>query len=122
MEKKEMIYGGPSGLLYEGEHRGYKYYVVSISSHMCGYVAIPKGHRLFRKEYDEIDVTCHGGLTYSSIGLPGFNEHDWVIGWDYSHSDDLYYGASFTMPGRAWTTDEVISECISVIDQISKED
>lgn len=29
---------------------------------------------------------------------------------------------AFTMPGRAWTTDEVISECISVIDQISKED
>lgn len=52
--------------------------------YFCGYVALPEGHPLFGKLYDELDhVRVHGGLTFSQkVG-----EH-WVLGFDTAHMDD----------------------------------
>lgn len=54
---------------------------------LCGYVALPKGHPLHRKEYDEIDDeindVAHFGLTYSEL-----EGDDWVIGFDCNHAGD----------------------------------
>jgi hypothetical protein len=54
---------------------------------LCGYVALPQGHPLHGKEYDEIDDkindVAHFGLTYSNL-----EGNDWVIGFDCNHAFD----------------------------------
>lgn len=54
---------------------------------LCGYVALPKGHPLHGKGYDEIDDkindVAHFGLTYSEL-----EGDDWVIGFDCNHAGD----------------------------------
>lgn len=61
-----------------------------------GYVVIPKGHKCHGKDYDDIDVEVHGGLTFSDAAddikdWPEIIEEDkggWVIGFDTAHYDD----------------------------------
>ena len=54
--------------------------------HLCGYVAIPKGHRVWGKGYDDVDVEVHGGLTYADEDK---ETGEWVFGFDCSHGGDL---------------------------------
>jgi len=39
---------------------------------LCGYVGVPPSHPMYQKEYNDIDVVVHGGLTFSHMG--GFKE------------------------------------------------
>ena len=56
-----------------------------------GYVGIPKGHELYGVGYGNIDIDCHGGLTYSSNYLIDQNDDDmWWIGFDCGHYCDGY--------------------------------
>lgn len=56
-----------------------------------GYVGIPKGHKLYRKHYDDINVSCHGGLTYSNDKLVDQIDDDiWWIGFGCGHYRDGY--------------------------------
>lgn len=62
--------------------------------HLCGYVGLPKGHRAFGKDYDEIEVNVHGGLTYASHDVGEYaGPRLWWIGFDCAHSGDFspYY-------------------------------
>ena len=90
-----------------GEYLGYEYIVRKVRDYYCGYVAIPKGHRLYKKEYTKLDfIDCHGGLTFSDffLELP-----DWFIGFDCAHAydDPEIQDAAF-----------VAKECMTIIDQI----
>lgn len=51
-----------------------------FGGHLCGYVRIPDSHPYFGKV--DIEIDCHGGLTFNESGL----EH-W-IGYDCAHSFD----------------------------------
>ena len=54
--------------------------------HRCGYVGIPENHELYGKNYEDINVECHGGLTYGRNYLYGHEETDlWWIGFDCAH-------------------------------------
>jgi len=35
---------------------------------LCGYVGVPPSHPVYQKEYNDIDVAVHGGLTFSHLG------------------------------------------------------
>lgn len=53
--------------------------------HRCGYVALPKGHPLFGKNWDECydiapELEVDGGITFAN----GTDEM-WVLGWDAAH-------------------------------------
>ena len=50
-----------------------------------GYVVLPEGHRYYGKNYDDIPVEIHGGLTYSEFE----EEHGYMIGFDCAHFMDL---------------------------------
>lgn len=52
--------------------------------YFCGYVALPEGHALFGKSYDDLThIAVHGGLTFSQkVG------ELWVLGFDTAHIDD----------------------------------
>jgi len=78
-----------------------------------GYVAIPKGHSLYGKDYNEIhdlipSLDVNGGLTFSdtsdlfkSDDLPNDIEGHWVVGFDTSHSWDTL---------KMWSRERVIEE------------
>ena len=56
----------------------------------CGYVIIPEGHEFYDKHYDQIDINCHGGLTYSGKFhiKESKNNEKYCIGFDMNHYDD----------------------------------
>jgi hypothetical protein len=64
---------------------------------LCGYVGVSEGHPYFKKEYGDVDVSVHGGLTYSGlctghichIPEPGEPDHVWWLGFDCGHFMDV---------------------------------
>lgn len=61
-----------------------------------GYVKLPKGHPYWGKDYDDIPVEVHGGLTFGEEDENGF----WVVGFDTAHHSDT----------RAYWTKERVEE------------
>jgi hypothetical protein len=65
----------------------------------CGYVAVSPGHPWHGREYDEIDASVHGGLTFAApcdpdesepdrichVPLPGEPDDVWWLGFDCGH-------------------------------------
>ncbi len=85
---------------------------------LCGYVVLTSDNKLFGLDYDmiysKLNVSVHGGLTYSDEGEGG-----WVIGFDCAHAGDLcpafpYYDGVYR------TKEFVISECEKLAEAISK--
>lgn len=90
------------------KYRGYEYIVRLFNGYYCGYVAIPPGHRFFKKHYDQVNlsINCHGGLTFSDF----FSDHEsWFIGFDCAHA--------FDRP-QVQNDVYVAKECMKIIDQI----
>jgi len=88
--------------------------------HLCGYVELTGDNKFYGKDYNDIPVQVHGGLTYAN--QEGDN---WVIGFDCAHSGDLcpYLEDKYNSfgSGDVYRTKEyVISECESLTDQISE--
>lgn len=77
-----------NNLLSVGSHLGLQYVVQHNNlGYRCGYVRIPKQHPWFDKNnYEEIDVDCHGGLTYSDYTK---DKKALWIGFDCGHAGDL---------------------------------
>lgn len=98
---------------------GYHYCIVSLGSHPCAYVEIPKDHPCYGLNYEKIKVSCHGGLTYSEKGIgPLFPDAFW-IGWDYMHFGDRIELLSYGARGKTWTTREILTEVENVVYQLS---
>lgn len=129
---KEMIYSFERKIevLDTGYCLGFLYYILNLGTHSVAYIKIPKGHKLYNKDYDdiyrEVDIDVHGGLTYSSNHL-WISENQkiegWFIGWDYTHYGN-YAGYEEIMPkqyrtkGKKWTTKEIFTEVKEVCYQI----
>lgn len=74
---------------------------------LCGYVAVGPQHPYFEKEYDDIDIDVHGGLTYAAacdgdpdngVCHPSENgDHAWWFGFDCGHARDLTPGTRETV-------------------------
>lgn len=71
---------------------GVRFLIMRGPVSLCAYVGIPPSHPLAGWDYDDLNVTCHGGLTYAGTGVHGDGETYWY-GWDYTHSGDYstYY-------------------------------
>lgn len=108
-------------ILDKGTYNGFNYAIVSYGTHPCCYVFLPKGHKYYGKNYDDIDIDCHGGLTFSSDDLmfnPVSNDN-WVIGWDYAHFKDYTSLLGVVYPdAKKWTTEEMLEEVKKVIGQL----
>ena len=108
-------------ILENGTYKGYEYYIITLGTHPCSYVLLPEGHRYHGKNYNDIPIDCHFGLTYSRDYLFQNNiisGGEWVIGWDYSHYTDYFSMEDYSIPGYKWTLDELRVEVQSVIDQL----
>lgn len=121
----EMVYQSErkEEILYKGEYKGFEYKIVSYGTHPCCYVVIPKNHKFYNKDYDDICVMCHGGMTYAGKE----KDNKFWIGWDYAHYGD--YTGVCEMPilkefkylhknDKKWTTKELIKETKEVIEQL----
>ena len=124
---KEMVYSAnriDPERIAEGTYKGFDYYVLNLGTHPCAYVDVTET-LLNGKEYDSIEIQCHGGLTYSRDYLSTVDKQGWFIGWDYAHYND-YAGYEIMFPsdlqsgGKRWTTEEIVDECKDVIDHIDK--
>jgi len=75
----------PSRILHEWKHAGLRCAVCKSTVALCGYVMVPKSHPYHGKGYDNdnVDVSVHGGLTFSD----GFRS-GWWFGFDCAHSGD----------------------------------
>ena len=123
---KEMVYSAnrinPERIA-EGTYKGFDYYVLNLGTHPCAYVDVTET-LLNGKEYDSIEIQCHGGLTYSRDYLSTVDKKGWFICWDYAHYGD-FAGYELKMPigirtcGKKWTTAEIVNECKQVIDQLA---
>lgn len=111
-------------LLAHGTYKGLDFYVVSYGTHPCAYINAAKTV-LAGKDTDELDDTgidCHGGFTFANKALGVSDGEGWYIGWDYAHAGD-FTGWHWRWKAddgylKAWTTEEIIAECVGVIDQI----
>lgn len=56
----------------------------SPCGNLNGYINVDKAHPWFEKEFLEIDVEVHGGLSFSD-----FMEEEYWVGFDCGHSNDV---------------------------------
>lgn len=114
----------PPEQIARGTYKGLDYYVLNLGTHPCAYIDVTDTS-LHDIKYEEIDIVVHGGLTYSRSSLATVDKAGWFIGWDYSHYGD-FTGADMMFPpelqfgGKQWTTEEIIDECLNVINQMVK--
>ncbi|WP_289168983.1 hypothetical protein [uncultured Parasutterella sp.] len=103
--------------LAEGQEGQYKWMVISLGTHPCAYVCIPKDHPFYDKDYWDIDdrIQVHGGLTFSGK-IRGCD--DFCFGWDYAHCGDHTWLMGWESgDDKKWTTKEIVNECLNVIKQ-----
>lgn len=116
-------------VLATGSLRDYKYYVLNQGTHPTAYVELPEWHPFFGNHYDDIPVEVHGGLTYSSHHLPTIADDEegrFFIGWDYSHYGDftgfylepIFQNHKDMFGGKTYTTNEMVYDCLMVINQL----
>lgn len=107
-----------------------------------GYVGLPKNHKYYKKEYKEIPVSCHCGLTYGDTSLFGQEDKDiYWIGFDCGHCCDgfdldkldEYYGnrvensimrnyqKMINAEHEFRTVEYVKNECMGIVDQLLNE-
>lgn len=121
--KKEMVYCKKTAkeVLFHNTYKGYEFCILSLGTHPCAYVNIPKNSKYYKKHYGDIPVDCHGGLTYSDDKLNVDIKQDscWWIGWDYAHCDDYRpFSCISFREGKKWTTGEIFREVKDVINQL----
>lgn len=130
---KDMIYrSGKEAkreVLDSGDYRGFKFYAINVGNHPCGYVEVPESswaHTV--KSYDDErldEINVHGGFSFCK-GRLFLQDKDLFakgqfLGWDYAHFGDYTKYDNFDSPElgtRRYTTEEIVAECKSVIDQI----
>jgi len=82
----------------EWEHAGLKCTVVLAreGGHRCGYVRVGASHPAFGKDYNDVDVDVHGGLTFGAVE-PCAHENGtgYWFGFDCAHCGDSFYAPVF---------------------------
>ena len=122
---EEMLYQttmlNPPKQIANGNYQGFDYYVLNLGTHPCAYIDVTETELKFI-DYNNIDIECHFGLTYSREYLVTVDKTGWFIGWDYAHYTD--FAGYYTNLDRElyslkrWTTQEIVNECKEVIDRI----
>lgn len=104
---------------YEWEEEGYKVLIMRGPASINGYIGVPQNHVFWDKGCDDLDIDCHGGLTFSHMGSK--DDDKWILGWywfgwDYAHhGDKCFYDLDGGQHG--WTPYEVRNEAIDVLEQ-----
>ena len=134
----EMAYDDKSEksiILCEGTYKGYEYKIISHPMYYAGrcpgaYIAL-SGKIAGLESYDDFPAGVHWGVSYLGSG-EFLGDKKRYVGWDYSHGGD-YYGECSKWEGepemaeylsglKKWTTEEILEEVYSAIDEIVEYD
>lgn len=110
----------PSGTLLWDEQQGdARFIVMRGPASLCAYVGVPSDHPLSHRNYDDVELECHGGLTWGKEGK-GYHPEGWYwYGWDYGHAGDACLWDSETLArlgsmlhdgGHQWTLPDVLRD------------
>lgn len=123
----------PDALLAKGEHLGFEWEVTNNGiGYRCGYVRVPLGHPWHGKDYDDIDVEVHGGLTFAEMDADchkGGEDNAYWVGFDCAHYMDAPdptldpYRSRGSEPwdmGEIRSTEYVADECRSLCEQAAR--
>lgn len=93
--------------------------------HRCGYVTVPEGHTCADKDYDELRVDVHGGLTYGHGRKFGFDCAHWDDAKDPALMSDEYRKIHEKWPrlgevGTIKTLEFCVAECESLAAQLKE--
>ena len=131
---KEMIYQKEPNrekvILDKGFFKDYEYIILNLGTHPCAYICLDANSKFYQKQYGEIPIDVHGGVTFSEDKLYRVLEYsdedgeetlqtierDWIIGWDYNHFNDCNGSLGFC--GRKYTTKEIKQEVEEAINQL----
>ena len=95
-----------------GTYRDFKWCVLFQSfGYRTAYVLVPTWHKVFEVDYNDIDIKCHGGLTYSSHKLLDKDFFGWWIGFDCAHAGDTV---------EKCTLEYCINQCKTIVDQLQE--
>jgi len=86
---------------------------------LCAYIGVSIGSPFAGKHYSEIDLDCHGGLTFSGKGDGKYRPKGWWwYGWDYGHlGDSVFYDSVFEQDNQQWLVEDVEREIKQAIEQ-----
>lgn len=62
-----------------------------FGGHLCGYVSIDKDHAYYEKNYSDLDLEAHGGITFGDFHDDGL----YWIGFDCGHCMDVIPSMQF---------------------------
>ena len=122
----------PGTIYADWKHGNYRCIIMRGPCALCGYIGVKSDHPAFGKDYSDIDVSCHGGLTFSQEGKDEGNWPSgwWWFGWDYGHSGDAsfydfderysHYRYSFSGSIIEWSPQNVYNEFEEVIGEFEK--
>lgn len=124
MEYGPSCFESENTILAKGTFRGLNFTIININNdHPSAYVSLPDDfgddEELFA------DFSCHAGVNYvcyENDNLPKIDDHIW-IGWSYDQYKDFcsyklvnhFYKEN--MNYIKYTTDMIIDDCLSVINQ-----
>lgn len=117
----------PDFLEFIDEDTGYKCFIQRHPElkHLCGYVELPKEHKLYGSFSEEEDFKVHGGVTYT--GKREFEQPnyiaDYVLGFDCGHDGDLVpylYNCNPLIGGSYKDIEYVTNECKNLAKQLKE--
>ena len=122
---KQMIYSSKEKreCIALDEYKGYMFAVMNYGSHPCCYIRVKREDSFYEAEKADIPLTVHGGrITFKQNSLKLSKTQSisgrW-IGWDYSgFGDQVLMPNSYVLNGHAFTIEELIDDCMDVINQI----
>ena len=108
------------GTIYHDEVReGVRFIVMRGPGALCAYAGVPERHPLAGHNYDNLPVSCHGGLTFAGKGDELRPEGWYWYGWDYAHSEDycFYYDSPLghnlvfvKSTSKKWLVEDVVRD------------
>ena len=112
-------------ILKEWEEMGLHCVVVTLGTHPCCYIGVPGDSPAVGFSYDDVTVSCHGGLTFSG-SLEGFRDGYYYYGWDYAHGGD-YTDYSIMIPGFSrfsqgvkYSVDDLAKDIKDVVEDLAQ--
>lgn len=104
---------------------GYEAEVIGTPmGHRCGYVTVPEGHPFADKDYNDLYLDVHGGLTFSDGRKFGFDCAHWDDAKDPALMSEEYLNIHAIYPrldhGTIKTLEFCVAECESLASQLKE--
>ncbi len=98
-------------MLYNDFYKGYHFYILSMGTHPTAYVEVAKK----KKIPNDLKVEITYDESYLNVGTIDY-QNSRFIGWDYAHVGDYIEGIN--TEGKKYSTEEIVNDCIDVIDKL----